>query len=131
MDDKTRDRFDKIFEEVLDKLPPWIHELIAEVPLHVEDYPSDEMLSGLNIRHRGRLCGLYTGIPLTDRSVRQSGVLPDVVTIYREGVLNAAANSRGAVTNGRLRREIRITILHELGHHHGLDEHDLRELGYG
>ena len=131
MDDKTRNRFDKIFEEVLDELPQWIHELIAEVPLHVEDYPSDEMLAHLNIRHRERLCGLYTGIPLTDRSVRQSGVLPDVVTIYREGVLNAAVNSRGVVSNGRLRREIRITILHELGHHHGLDEDDLRELGYG
>ena len=131
MDDKTRNRFDKIFEEVLDELPQWIHELIAEVPLHVEDYPSDEMLAHLNIRHRERLCGLYTGIPLTDRSVRQSGVLPDVVTIYREGVLNAAVNSRGVVSNGRLRREIRTTILHELGHHHGLDEDDLRELGYG
>ena len=131
MDDKTRDRFDKIFEEVLDELPQWIHELIAEVPLHVEDYPSEKMLARLNIRRRGRLCGLYTGIPLTDRSVQQSGALPDVVTIYREGVLNAAANSRGTVSNGRLRREIRITILHELGHHHGLDEDDLRELGYG
>ena len=131
MDDATRKRFDEILEQVLDELPQWIHDLIDEVPLHVEDYPSREMLDSLNIHRRGQLCGLYTGIPLTDRSVQQSGALPDVVTIFREGVLNAAADYRGRVTDGRLRSEIRITILHELGHHHGLDEDDLRELGYG
>ncbi len=131
MDQKTRRRFDAILEEVLAQLPTWILDLIDEVPLHVEDYPSDEILCRMNIPQRQQLCGLYTGIPLTDRSVQQSGVLPDVVTIYREGVINAAANARGAVTDNRLRREIRITLLHELGHHHGLDEDDLRELGYG
>lgn len=131
MDELTRRRFDKILEEVLDELPPWIHELIEDVPLHVEDYPSEEMLDHLNIRRRGQLCGLYTGIPLTDRSVQHSGTLPDVVTIFREGVLNAACNARGMVSDARLRRQIRITVLHELGHHHGLDEEDLRELGYG
>ncbi|MBN2291503.1 MAG: metallopeptidase family protein [Pirellulales bacterium] len=131
MDRNTRRRFDTILEEVLDQLPQWIHDLIDEVPLHVEDYPSDELLHQMNIAHRGQLCGLYTGIPLTDRSIRQSGTMPDVVTIYREGVINAAANAHGMVTDNRLRREIRITLLHELGHHHGLDEDDLRELGYG
>jgi len=131
LDDKTRRRFDTILEEVLDQLPRWVHDLIDEVPLHVEDYPSDEMLQQVNVRYREQLCGLYTGIPLTDRSVQHSGTLPDVVTIYREGVLNAASNAHGMVTDNRLRREIRITLLHELGHHHGLDEDDLRELGYG
>ena len=131
MDEKTRRRFDGLLEEVLDQLPKWVLDLIDEVPLHVEDYPSDEMLQRLKVRHRGQLCGLYTGIPLTDRSVQQSGAMPDVVTIYREGVLNSAANARGMATDKRLRREIRITLLHELGHHHGLDEDDLRELGYG
>lgn len=131
LDEKTRCRFDTILEEVLDQLPPWVHDLIDEVPLHVEDYPSDEMLHRLNVRHREQLCGLYTGIPLTDRSVQHSGTLPDVVTVYREGVINSVANAHGIVSDNRLRREIRITILHELGHHHGLDEDDLRKLGYG
>ncbi len=131
LDQKTRRRFDTILEEVLDQLPQWVNDLIDEVPLHVEDYPSDEILHRMNIRHRQQLCGLYTGIPLTDRSVQLSGTMPDVVTIYRQGVISAAANVRGMVTDNRLRREIRITLLHELGHHHGLDEEDLRELGYG
>lgn len=136
LDEKTRRRFDTILEEVLDQLPQWVRDLIDEVPLHVEDYPSDEMLHRMHILHREQLCGLYTGIPLTERSVDQSGTMPDVVTIYREGVLNAAANAHGAnsfatATDNRLRREIRITLLHELGHHHGLNEDDLSELGYG
>jgi predicted Zn-dependent protease with MMP-like domain len=131
LDEKTRRRFDMLLEEVLDQLPQWIHDLIDEVPLHVEDYPSHETLQHLKVRHRRQLCGLYTGIPLTNRSVEHSGVMPDVVTIYREGVLNAAANARGLVTDKRLQHEIRVTLLHELGHHHGLDEEDLRELGYG
>lgn len=60
-----------------------------------------------------------------------SGTLPDVITIYREGILRASADRRGRISNDRLREQIRITILHELGHHHGMTEDDLEELGYG
>ena len=108
-----------------------IHELIDRVPLHVEDYPSDSVLEETGVEYRDDLCGLYTGIPLTERSVTQSGNLPDVVTIYREGIVAAAADRDGRVRNSRLLKEIRTTVLHELGHHHGLSEKDLRELGYG
>ncbi|MCX7424594.1 MAG: metallopeptidase family protein [Planctomycetia bacterium] len=131
MDARSRRRFDELLERVLAELPPMIHELIDQVPLHVEDYPSQRVMEDTGARYREDLCGLYTGIPLTERSVMQSGTLPDVVTIYREGILAAAADRDGRVRNSRLLREIRVTVLHELGHHHGLDEDDLRELGYG
>ncbi len=108
-----------------------VHELIDKVPLHVEDYPSPHVMAKLGVRHRGQLCGLYTGIPLTDRSVQHSGMLPDVVTIYREGILAAARDGSGRIRTERLRREIRTTVLHELAHHHGLGEAELAELGYG
>ena len=131
MNPETRNRFDNIFEEVLEELPPVVHELIEKVPLVVEDYPSRRVMEETGIHDRRELCGLYTGIPLTERSVWQSGTLPDVVTIYREGILSIAADRTGHVGTRRLREEIRITILHELAHHHGLDEDELRELGYG
>jgi predicted Zn-dependent protease with MMP-like domain len=127
----ARARFDEQLEWVLERLPPMVHELIEKVPLHVEDYPSPDVMARTGVRHRHHLCGLYTGIPLTQRSVLHSGTLPDVVTIYREGILSAARSSRGRVHVDRLRQQIRITILHELAHHHGLDEDELRELGYG
>ena len=113
------------------ELPPMVHELIEKVPLHVEDYPSARMMAELGVRRREQLCGLYTGVPITERSIRHSGTLPDVVTVYREGILAAASDSWGHIGTRRLREEIRITILHELAHFHGLDEDELRELGYG
>ena len=108
-----------------------VHELIERVPLHVEDYPSEEIIERLGVEYIDDLCGLYTGIPIGEKSVAHSGTLPDVVTIYREGILTAAADRRGRIATDRLRKEIRITILHELAHHPGLTEEDLRKLGYG
>ena len=131
MDPRTRRRFDKLLERVLEELPPSVHALLDKVPLHVEDYPSAQVMAQTRVKCRRQLCGLYTGIPLTRRSVEHSGTLPDVVTIYREGVLSAASSASGRVRSDRLRREIRITVLHELAHHHGLAEDELRELGYG
>jgi predicted Zn-dependent protease with MMP-like domain len=128
---RWRRDFDEQLEWVLERLPPMIHELIERVPLHVEDYPSDEVMDRMNVEYIDDLCGLYTGIPIGDKSVSHSGTLPDVVTIYREGILSAAADPRGRISTDRLREQIRITILHELAHHHGLTEEELRKLGYG
>jgi len=127
----TRRRFDEQLELVLEQLPPLVHELIDQVPLHVEDYPSARTLAEMGVSDRRQLCGLYTGIPIDQRSVQHSGTLPDVVTIYREGILELARDRGGRIRMSRLREEIRVTILHELAHHHGLDEDELRELGYG
>ena len=131
MNPRTRERFDRIVDEVLAELPPLVHELIERVPMHVEDYPSAEVMARTGARRRDQLCGLYTGIPIGDKSIFHSGTMPDVVTIYREGILAMARDRLGRIRPNRLRREIRITILHELAHHHGLDEDELRELGYG
>ena len=95
MNPRTRDRFDRELQWVMDRMPPLVHELIEKVPLHVEDYPSDDVMDRMGIEYLDDLCGLYTGIPLGDKSVMHSGVMPDVVTIYREGILSAAADRRG------------------------------------
>lgn len=131
MDQRTRDRFDAVLDEVLAAMPALVHELIERVPLHVEDYPSREVMRQMGVRYRDELCGLFTGIALTDRSIEHSGTLPDVVTIYREGILALATDRHGQIRKQRLREQIRITVLHELAHYHGLDEDELRELGYG
>jgi len=131
LDPDARRRFDEQLELVLEQLPPLVHELIEQVPLHVEDHPSARTMAEMGVVDRRQLCGLYTGIPLDQRSVQHSGTLPDVVTIFREGIVECARDRRGRVCESRLQEEIRITILHELAHHHGLDEDELRELGYG
>lgn len=127
---RTRRRFDEQLDWVLESMPPLVHELIEKVPLHVEDYPSDEVMDEMGVEYIDELCGLFTGIAIGEKSVTHSGNLPDVVTIYREGIMSAAADRHGRINTPRLRREIRITILHELAHYHGLTEEDLAELGY-
>ena len=132
-----RERFDRLFEEVLDALPPGIHKLIEEVPIVLEDRPSRQLLRELGIEDDDEiLCGVHTGVPLTDRSVERPDA-SDVVQVFREGVIDMAGGWEededdegpfGGVE--RIREEIRITILHELGHHFGLDEDDLDRLGY-
>ena len=130
MDLNLREYFDRQLEQVLPAMPARVHQLLDQVPLVVEDYPSRAVLRKMGVRCRSHLCGLYTGIPITERSVHHSGTLSDVIHIYREGILALATRPDGTIDEQELREQIRITILHELGHHHGLGERELEELGY-
>ncbi len=130
MDAERRRYFDELLDEVLADMPEQVHRLLDEVTMYVEDHPSREVMRRLGIAHRSQLCGLYTGIPLGSRSVEHSGILSDAVHIYREGILDLATDRHGHVRQKELRRQIRITVLHELGHYHGMNEDELRELGY-
>ena len=130
----TRDlqrEFDHALGEVLGNLPGELLSLFDEMPLVVEDHPSDEMLAKLGIKRPEYLRGLHTGVPLTRRSVRHSGVLPTVITIYRLGICGAAAGTGHELDLETLKKEIRKTVLHELGHYFGMSEADLRQYGYG
>jgi predicted Zn-dependent protease with MMP-like domain len=71
----------------------------------------------------GRLFGLYEGIPLTKRGT-YAGVNPDRITLF------LATICRSASTTEDLARRVRVTLLHEVGHHFGMDEKRLRELGW-
>jgi predicted Zn-dependent protease with MMP-like domain len=131
MNSILRALFDDQLEQLLPELPPQVQQLLADVPLVVEDHPSREVMRQTGVRHRGSLCGLYTGIPLTKRSIQDSGIPSDVIHIFRDGILYESRSPDGTIDPAELRNQIRVTILHELGHHHGLTEADLRELGYG
>jgi predicted Zn-dependent protease with MMP-like domain len=135
---RERERFDALFEEVLAALPPGIQHLLEEAPVVLEDRPSRRLLRDLGLDpSEDDLCGLHTGVALTERSVNDSGVLPDVIQLFRQGIIDHAGGWReGVDADGpfggveRIRAEIRITLLHEIGHHFGLDEEDLERLGY-
>jgi predicted Zn-dependent protease with MMP-like domain len=130
MDADLRQFFDAQMDEVLKAMPEQVHRLLDDVTMYVEDHPSREVMHRLRIRRRDQLCGLYTGIPLGSRSVEHSGILSDAVHIYREGILSLATDRRGRLDEEELRRQIRLTVLHELGHYHGMSEKELRKLGY-
>ena len=130
MNDHLRNYFDQQLEIVLAQVPQRVRDLLEQVPMYVEDYPSESVLRRLGMRNRNNLCGLYTGIPLTQRHVEQSGVLSDVIHLYREGIMLISRDATGQMDEQLLRDEIRKTLLHELGHHHGMTETELEELGY-
>ncbi len=131
MNIQARNRFDKILEEVLAAMPPLVSELLEKIALDVEDYPSREVMEEMDLEYRDDLCGLYSGIPLGEKHLESAPHLSDAVTIYREGIVSSTADEYGRVTKEGLRKQIRITILHELAHHFGMTEEELEELGYG
>ncbi len=147
MPEAERARFDALLEEALENLPARIRGLLEEVPLVVDDRPEPGLVAELYdelAQERGEtlaefaetLCGLHTGVPLTERSVEQSGVLPTEIRVFREGIVEVAggwAAGEGEAAeevDDTIYEEIMVTILHEIGHHFGLDEADLEELGY-
>lgn len=131
MNEELRQLFDEQVEVVLAELPQQVTDFMKNVPLVVEDYPSRDVMQRMKIRHPAHLYGLYTGIPLIKRSVDNWGVPSDVVNIYRLGILSKSRARDGGFDEAELRNQIRRTILHEYGHHVGLTERDLQDLGYG
>lgn len=132
-------RFDRLLNQVLSKLPMRVRELFDEAPIIIDDRPSKDLLEDLDLDPDDQtLCGLYTGTPLIERSVDDAPRSPDSIHLFREGILEHAggwdhhADGEGQLVGGddAIAREIRITILHELGHHFGLDENDLERMGY-
>lgn len=138
MNPKRRDRFDQLLERVLAELPEGIRALLEEVPVIVEDRPSEELLAQLAAEEGedpaswdpDELCGLHTGTAFTERSVESTHDLPSDIMLFREGIVAEAGGWEGEENDGEVLRQIRITLLHEIGHQFGLDEDDLRRLGY-
>lgn len=130
MSPELRELFDAQVERVLPELPEQVRRFMDDVPLIVEDYPSKEVMRRMRIRHPSHLFGLYTGIPLIKRSIEHWGTPSDVIYVFRLGLLTQARRHDGTIDEDELRDQIRSTILHEYGHHVGLSEKELRDLGY-
>jgi len=108
----TRDRFEELVAQALDEVPDTFSSAFEEVAVVVEDFPPPGQ----------SLYGLYQGVPRTygDRA----GFPPPHISIYMHPLVDHVR------TDAELVRQVRITVLHELGHHLGMDEDQLEELGY-
>lgn len=121
--------FDGILDRLVAGLPEELHELLDEVPLIVEDEPTEELLAELGFGPDDDLCGLHEGVALPDRGPDGASRGVDQMMLFRGPIMRMVDWLDGEPT-GELEREIRITLLHEIGHHFGLDEDDLERLGY-
>ena len=105
--------FDVMVGEALDGIPPELGDLMSNV--------------AVTVQHEGGppgLLGLYQGVPLTRRSTFYAGALPDRITIYRRAICASCASESEVV------EQVRRTVIHEVGHHFGIGDARLRELGW-
>ena len=120
----SKAQFYKLVEAALEELPEQFADFLEEVPVEVRDQPDVSQLRSAHVGRNGLLLGLYVGRPRTVRSVEDSGTLPDLIYIFQQPI-ETVCNSED-----ELIRQVRVTVLHEIGHHFGLSEEDLERLGY-
>ena len=108
--------FDAMVERALDGLPDDLARLVDNLVVLVEpEAPADDP----------DLLGLYDGLALTERPANHAGMLPDRILLFRGPLLDMAE------TVEELEEEVRITVVHEVAHHFGLDDARLHQLGWG
>lgn len=125
----TPAQFEQLVADALDDLPPFFAAQMQNVVVLAEVWPSRRTLREMGLPPGQTLLGLYTGIPLTERSQSYMLVPPDTITLYQGPIENAAAEWGEGEYLDRVREEVRHTVIHEIAHHFGIDDDRLEELG--
>jgi predicted Zn-dependent protease with MMP-like domain len=112
-----RARFEQLVWQAVQSLPVFFQERLQNVMIVIQDRPDPELIEEPD---SGALLGLYQGVPLTERSVFAERSEPDIIYIFQKNI-EALANG----DEDEIRRQVRITVIHEIGHHFGLDEDQL------
>jgi len=121
----SKDKFARLVEQALSELPSEFSRHLETVPLEIRDRPTRQQLLDLGLDENELLLGLYHGRPLTERSVLDGPSPPDVIYIFQEDVELASDSEPDLI------EQVRVTVLHEIGHHFGMSEEDLDRLGFG
>src|SRR6202022_1146464 len=114
-----REHFVKVVEEVLDSLPQEFRSRIRNVAVLVEDMPPNQP-SPQSGQQRRLLLGLFHGVPTTKKSIFDLPMGPDHIVLYQKNIEAVCS------TEAEVRQQIRLTVIHELGHYFGLDGEQLK-----
>jgi predicted Zn-dependent protease with MMP-like domain len=114
--DMEPEQFDVLVDQALDGIPDELARLVRNVVVLVEDEPPED--------EPDDLLGLYDGVALTERDSTFAVQMPDRIFIFRGPLLDFCD------TEAQLIEEVRITVVHEIAHHFGIDDRRLHELGY-
>ena len=119
----SADEMEAIARRALLSLPEPFASHLRDVVLLVEEFADDETLDAMGIEDPFDLTGIYEGIPLTERSVDQSGTLPDKIRLFRRPILDEWAGGEDT-----LEHLVAHVLVHEVGHHFGLSDEDMHAL---
>lgn len=114
-----RARFEAVVDDVLEQLPQWVLDRVDNLQVLVEEWPTREQ----DPDGHG-LLGLYVGVSLLERGNDYFAAMPDTIYVFRQ------PHNQLGLSDDELRAEIRRTVLHELGHHLGIDDDRLHEIGW-
>jgi predicted Zn-dependent protease with MMP-like domain len=118
------DAFDRVVQEVLDELPKDLRGALKTVQIVVKEAPTVLELGRAGLEAGEDLYGFFDGVSLPDKSASYPDPFPDRVVLFRRALMDDFPKAAD------LKREIRITLIHELGHFFGMDEDDLAARGY-
>jgi len=119
----STDEIEAIARRTLEALPDPFAQSLGDVVLLIEDFADDETLEAMGIEDPFELSGIYEGIPLTERSVEQSGTLPERIRLFRRPILD-----EWAAGEDTLEHLVAHVLIHEVGHHFGLSDGDIHAL---
>ena len=119
----SADEIETIARAVLKALPAPFADSLDDVVLLVEEFADDATLDSFGIEDPFELSGIYEGVPLTQRSVEQSGTLPERIRLFRRPILDEWAGG-----DDTLEHLIAHVLVHEVGHHFGLSDDDMHAL---
>ncbi|SVA38966.1 uncharacterized protein METZ01_LOCUS91820, partial [marine metagenome] len=118
----SREQFEGLVRRALSQLPSDVKNHLENVDIVVDESASAAQLVGTGIENKMELLGLYEGIPLTER-YGYDLVLPDKITLFQKPIETICE------TQEQITEEIRMTIVHEIAHHFGIDDDRLHSLG--
>ena len=116
-----REHFVKVVEQALDSLPQEFRSRIQNVAVLVEDVPPHQR-SLKPGQQRSLLLGVFHGVPTTKKSIFDLSSGPDHIVLYQRNIEAVCS------TEAEVRAQIRLTVIHELGHYFGLDEEQLKDV---
>ncbi|MFH1453021.1 MAG: metallopeptidase family protein [Armatimonadota bacterium] len=118
-----RKEFEETVIEALDELPDFFKKKIENLSVVVEDEPTPEQLDQVHVSGRDVLLGLYQGIPLAERTHFYGSVMPDKITIFKKSI------ERVYRTRDEVKKAVIHTVQHELAHHFGITDEELKKWG--
>jgi predicted Zn-dependent protease with MMP-like domain len=119
----SRNTFQRLVAQALDSLPGAFRAELDNLEVVVEDWPDRQTMRLAGVQHPAQLLGFYHGVPRTKRSHNYGLVLPDKISIYRRPI------EIRCHTTDQVRETVQRVVRHEIGHHFGLDDDRLREIG--